>query len=442
LGLSEDTTVGLYITYHHNWYDHSDSRHPRVRFYSAHVYNNYYDGNAKYGVGSTNGSSVFVESNYFRNCKYPMLTSMQGSDVFDESTQTNDYSDMPTFSKENGGTIKAFNNYLTGQHRFVPYGATGYPISTTVDFDAYVAETRDEIVGDTVVSYKGGKTYNNFDTNSAVMYAYTADSPEAAREEVINYAGRVGGGDLKWIFDNSVDDASYAVNTALKAALTSYKTSLVSVQGDSTSTGGGGNDPGGDTIGDMIHNFTLSGTTSSFYSITGSLSTSKGTVFYAGFTLTQCLKIESTTTISFTTTEETTLTLVFNESYTGTIKINGTSYNVVSGVLTVTLPAGSYQITKGDTANLYFMSAVSSTTGIQSTEVSKLILFPNPVINNLTIMSNAEIEKVEIYSLTGVLVESAGANSKTLDMSRLSSGSYLVKVFAKQGVFVQMIIKK
>ena len=86
LGLKENTTDGLYITYHHNWYDHSDSRHPRVRFYSAHVYNNYYDGNAKYGAGSTLGSSVFMEANYFRNCKYPMMTSMQGSDVYAGST--------------------------------------------------------------------------------------------------------------------------------------------------------------------------------------------------------------------------------------------------------------------------------------------------------------------------------------------------------------------
>ncbi|WP_343696330.1 hypothetical protein [Flavobacterium sp.] len=59
LGLSEGTTSGLYITYHHNWFDHSDSRHPRVRYYSAHIYNNYYDGNSKYGAGSTLGSSVF-----------------------------------------------------------------------------------------------------------------------------------------------------------------------------------------------------------------------------------------------------------------------------------------------------------------------------------------------------------------------------------------------
>ena len=29
LGLKEGTNDGYYITYHHNWYDHSDSRHPR-----------------------------------------------------------------------------------------------------------------------------------------------------------------------------------------------------------------------------------------------------------------------------------------------------------------------------------------------------------------------------------------------------------------------------
>ncbi|MEP7094035.1 MAG: pectate lyase, partial [Flavobacterium sp.] len=85
LGLSEGTTTGLYVTYHHNWFDHSDSRHPRVRYYSAHIYNNYFDGNAKYGSGSTLGSSLFVEGNYYRNSKHPMMTSLQGTDIWDET---------------------------------------------------------------------------------------------------------------------------------------------------------------------------------------------------------------------------------------------------------------------------------------------------------------------------------------------------------------------
>ena len=57
----------FHVSYHHNWFDHSDSRHPRVRTCSVHVYNNYYDGNSKYGIGATMGSSIFVENNYFRN---------------------------------------------------------------------------------------------------------------------------------------------------------------------------------------------------------------------------------------------------------------------------------------------------------------------------------------------------------------------------------------
>lgn len=440
LGLSEGTTSGLFITYHHNWYDHSDSRHPRVRFYSAHVYNNYYDGNAKYGVGSTMGSSVFVEANYFRNCKYPMLTSMQGSDVFDESTQSNDYTDMPTFSKEDGGTIKAFNNYMTNQHRFVPYGASGYP-NPTVDFDAYFATSRNETVSTEVVSFLGGNTYNNFDTNTSIMYTYTPDTPEGAKIKVTKYAGRVSGGDLKWTFNNSADDASSDINVALKTALTVYKTSLVSVQGDSSTSAT--DTAGNNTAGDKIHNFTLSGKTSTFYSITGNLSTSKGTVTYLGLTLTQCLKMESGTLISFTTTQEATLTLVFNVDFTGKININGVSYNPTAGILTKKIPAGSYSITKGDIANLFYMSIAYPTTGMQQAAVFKPVLYPNPALNCLTISSNTRIQRIEIYSSTGVLAKSiTSAPFDTIDISILSPGCYMVKIFTAQGVFKQTIIKK
>ncbi len=231
LGLSEGTTSGLYITYHHNWYDHSDSRHPRVRYYSAHVYNNYYDGIAKYGAGSTLGSSVFMEGNYFRHCKYPMLTSMQGSDVWSEAKQANDYANMGTFSGEDGGTIKAWNNVLEGQKRFVAYGSKDFA-NSSVDFDAYVAASRSEKVPATVKSAYGANTYNNFDTDAAVMYAYAVDEPTAVKAKVATYAGRVQGGDFKWSFDNASDDTSYAVDARLKAALVGYATSLVCIQGE------------------------------------------------------------------------------------------------------------------------------------------------------------------------------------------------------------------
>lgn len=235
LGLSEGSTDGYYITYHHNWFDHSDSRHPRIRFYTAHVYNNYYDGNAKYGVGSTLGSSVFVENNYFRNCKYPILTSMQGSDIYDTTKQIYDSANMATFSKEAGGTIKEYGNIMITPHRFinqnnVPTGSDKNGVSHEGQIDAYSASTRDEQVPSSIKSVKGENTYNNFDTKSD-FYSYTPDKAEDVPTIVQKWAGRVSGGDFKWTFNNAVDDTDYSVNSALKAKVSTYKTSLKSVGG-------------------------------------------------------------------------------------------------------------------------------------------------------------------------------------------------------------------
>lgn len=75
LGHSDDNgaqdTGHLRVTYDHNWFE-GDQRSPRVRFGNpVHVYNNYYDGNSKYGVASTEGAGVLVESNDFENTKDP-----------------------------------------------------------------------------------------------------------------------------------------------------------------------------------------------------------------------------------------------------------------------------------------------------------------------------------------------------------------------------------
>ncbi len=164
-----------YVTYRHNWYDHSDSRHPRVRMSKhLHVYNNYYDGNSKYGVGSTTGSCIFVEKNYFRNCKYPMLISRQGSDVHNGVGSSE--ATKGTFSNEDGGIIKAFDNYMTGQNSFEPYVAGDALYSK--HFDAYVVTNRNDQVPAEVVTLQGGTNYNNFDTASD-FYSYT---PHAAAD--------------------------------------------------------------------------------------------------------------------------------------------------------------------------------------------------------------------------------------------------------------------
>lgn len=65
----------LRVTYHHNWFDGTTQRHPRVRFGNpVHVYNNYYNGNSGYGVASTCNAGVLVERNYFENVPHPTVT--------------------------------------------------------------------------------------------------------------------------------------------------------------------------------------------------------------------------------------------------------------------------------------------------------------------------------------------------------------------------------
>jgi pectate lyase len=76
LGHSDDNASQdrghLRVTYHHNWFDGSSQRHPRVRFGNpVHVYNNYYYDNSGYGVASTEGAGVLVEANSFENVEDP-----------------------------------------------------------------------------------------------------------------------------------------------------------------------------------------------------------------------------------------------------------------------------------------------------------------------------------------------------------------------------------
>lgn len=334
-----------YITYHHNWFDHSDSRHPRIRCMSVHIWNNYYDGVAKYGVGATTGASAFVEANYFRNCNKPMLISMQGSDIGSDG--------KGTFSSEDGGIIKSYKNIFTEKSKNFKY--VTYQ-TNNVEFDAYEATTRDETVPGTVTAKKGGTTYDNFDTDASLMYAYTPHSAVDVPANVTGSygAGRLNHGDFSWDFTGK--DSDYNVDTALKSALQNYKSSLVGIFGDNPSSDEGGIEtPIEGTIG---CNFQSKAPSYTSFTVSGNYSDSKGTATVDGVTYTTCLKIESSTSISFTTTEKMKMTLYFGSNDTKcSIKVDGTkvSGDTATKTLITEIEAGSHTLTKADSCNLFFI---------------------------------------------------------------------------------------
>jgi pectate lyase len=61
----------LRVTYHHNFFDGSGTRHPRVRVAeTVHIFNNYYRDN-EYGAASTDDAGLLVEGNFFENVPAP-----------------------------------------------------------------------------------------------------------------------------------------------------------------------------------------------------------------------------------------------------------------------------------------------------------------------------------------------------------------------------------
>ena len=357
-----------YITYHHNWFDHSDSRMARIRTMSVHMYNNYYLHNDVYGVGATSGSSVFMESNYFDATKRPIMSSLQGTDAKGDGT----------FSGEDGGLIKAYGNVFANKpdnFSYVPYA------ENNTSFDAYEVSDPSEQVPSSVKTLVGGTSYDNFDTNSSLMYAYAADKAEDVPSIVEGFygAGRLNHGDIDFVIPDEtvVTNGHQQPLPALASILDAYTSGVVKVFGESNAAGEGGGTggstggtEGGSTVtpieGTVLVTFTDSKPSSSIVTVSGNYATNKGTATIDGTSYSTCVKMESATNISVTVDKKVTMTLYFSSADTKTnAKIDGKKPAEVNAVIdstaktmTVTLDAGSHTITKQDTCNLFGIKLV------------------------------------------------------------------------------------
>lgn len=375
-----------WITYHHNWFDHSDSRMARVRTMSVHMYNNYYQHNDVYGIGATSGSSIFMESNYFDAVKRPIMSSLQGTDAMGDGT----------FSGEKGGLIKAYGNVFANKpanFSYIPYA------ENNTSFDAYEVSNPSEQVPTSVKTLVGGTSYDNFDTNSSVMYAYTADKAEDVPSIVEGFygAGRLNHGDIDFVIPDEtvVTNGHQQPLPALASILDAYTSGVVKVFGESNAAGEGGSTEGGSTGGSgeggstggstggtteggstvtpiegtVLVTFTDSKPLSSIVTVSGNYATNKGTATIDGTSYSTCVKMESATNISVTVDKKVTMTLYFSSADSKTnAKIDGKKPAEVNAVIdstaktmTVTLDAGSHTITKQDTCNLFGIKLVPVT---------------------------------------------------------------------------------
>ncbi|WP_440070571.1 pectate lyase family protein [Streptosporangium sp. OZ121] len=79
-GNSAQDVGRLKVTYHHNWFDRTPQRNPRVRFGEpVHVFNNYYVYNTDAGVVCQLNAGCLVEGNYFERVEVPVTNTYSGT---------------------------------------------------------------------------------------------------------------------------------------------------------------------------------------------------------------------------------------------------------------------------------------------------------------------------------------------------------------------------
>ncbi len=144
-----------WITYHHNFFNNTESRNPRARNAHIHSFNNYFLSNSEYGICASYNSKVFSEANYFEGSKNPLYAINMGKDAY-------------------SGTIKSFGDAFVNCDMG---GELAYAIVTERSAQPVIPNL-----------IEGGAGYDQFDS---ALYAYQTQTPEAAKETVMRYAGRM-----------------------------------------------------------------------------------------------------------------------------------------------------------------------------------------------------------------------------------------------------------
>ena len=70
-----------------------------------------------------------------------------------------------------------------------------------------------------------------------------------------------------------------------------------------------------------------------------------------------------------------------------------------------------------------------------------LHLYPNPASTTLSVFTDQEVDKIEVFSVTGKKLKSV-SNSKTINISSFSNAIYIAKTYSKKGVAIRKFIKQ
>jgi pectate lyase len=102
----------LKVTYHHNWFENTEQRNPRVRYGSVHAFNNYYNNIGSYVFGVGVDAQVISENNYIDNANRAMR-------YYDSSSQ-------PGYLKDTGSIFTDIGHDLEFRESGIDWSPSEY----------------------------------------------------------------------------------------------------------------------------------------------------------------------------------------------------------------------------------------------------------------------------------------------------------------------------
>ena len=292
-------------------------------------YYGYHKTNLVGGGNSDQQYHLTYHHNYWKNCESRGPLARQ-ADIHMYNNIFEDQSSYCMNPRANAYIYSEFNLFLNSKD---PVRVDSGAVKSFGDaFENCRGRNQATIVSDKATPVDTGCKYANFDTNADFSYIP----------------------DRNYILQESIGEMKAVVLAQAGPQGLTFETQMPDVP-----------DIGDITVapGSYVHDFTENGKQSDFFTITGNLSTGKGSVSFDGKTLTQCLKMESSTEIRFGAPESGTLILVFGGTTDGagkTVKLDGAKHTLdANGMLSVAVTAGWHTITKGDSINLFYMAYTS-----------------------------------------------------------------------------------
>ena len=127
-----------------------------------------------------------------------------------------------------------------------------------------------------------------------------------------------------------------------------------------------------------------------------------------------------------------------NLSASATLTVDNTTHDAGDYTVQIRIDFGKFvlnEVLEIDNVSVVIKvnGTVLSTEHITKDDAS-LTLYPNPASNLLTINATNRIEKIEVFNMLGKLVLDSNSNSNKIDVSNLSSGMYISKIYQENDI--------